>query len=106
MTPEDRPPAPPDPVEIEIEDVLDLHSFPPGQVSEIVRDYLDLAHEAGFSQVRIVHGRGKGVQRRTVRTLLERDPRVEAFGDSPLTSGGWGATWARFAAASGEDPLP
>ncbi|MDX1631088.1 MAG: Smr/MutS family protein [Thermoanaerobaculia bacterium] len=92
-----------EPVEIGVEDVLDLHSFPPGQVSELVRDYLDLAWEAGFQQVRIIHGRGKGIQRKTVRTLLERDPRIEAFGDSPLGSGGWGATWARFA-RSGRGP--
>lgn len=84
------------PVELEVGDVLDLHSFPPGEVGELVRDYLDLAVERGFAQVRIVHGRGIGVQRERVRGILERDPRVEAFGDAALEAGGWGATWARL----------
>ena len=88
---------PPEVVEMEITDVLDLHSFPPREVPGLVRDYLDAACERGFRQVRIVHGRGRGVQRRTVRTLLERDPRVVALGDAPAEAGGWGATWARLA---------
>ena len=86
----------PDAIEVALEDVLDLHSFPPREVKDLVRDYLDLAFEAGFPQVRIVHGRGVGVQRNIVRSLLERDPRIEAFGDAPAGAGGWGATWARF----------
>ena len=81
------------PVEIEIGDVLDLHSFRPSEVPDVVRDYLDAAWEEGLRQLRIIHGRGRGVQRRTVRTLLERDPRVVDFGDAPLEAGGWGATW-------------
>ena len=85
-----------EPVELEVGDVLDLHSFPPGEVGELVRDYLDLVCERGFAQVRIVHGRGVGVQRERVRRILERDPRVEAFGDAPAEAGGWGATWARL----------
>ena len=95
--------APVEPVELEVTDVLDLHSFPPSQVSELVRDYLDLTAERGFAQVRIVHGRGVGVQRNTVRTILERDTRVEAFGDAPAEAGGWGATWVRFRTMP-EDP--
>jgi len=81
-----------DAVELEITDVLDLHSFPPAQVPDLVRDYLDAAYEQGIRELRIIHGRGIGVQRRTVRTLLERDPRVIAFGDAPGEGGGWGAT--------------
>ena len=84
------------PFELEVTDVLDLHSFPPREIGELVRDYLDLAVERGFAQVRIVHGRGVGVQRERVRRILERDPRVEAFGDAPAEAGGWGATWARL----------
>jgi len=90
------------PVELEVTDVLDLHSFPPAEVSALVRDYLDLAVERGFAQVRIVHGRGVGVQRNAVRRILERDPRVEAFGDAPAEAGGWGATWARLRSTAGE----
>jgi hypothetical protein len=85
-----------EPVELEVGDVLDLHSFPPRDAAALVRDYLDLACERGYPQVRIVHGRGIGVMRETVRRILERDPRVEAFGDAPGEAGGWGATWARL----------
>ena len=80
-------------VELPITDVLDLHSFRPAEVKDVVRDYLDAAYEQGLRELRIIHGRGIGVQRQTVRTLLERDPRVAAFGDAPAEAGGWGATW-------------
>src|SRR3954469_683642 len=83
-------------VELEITDVLDLHSFRPPEVADVVREYLDAAYALGLRALRIVHGKGIGVQRRTVRTLLARDPRVEAFGDAPLEAGGWGATWVRL----------
>jgi DNA-nicking Smr family endonuclease len=86
----------PEIVELPITDVLDLHSFRPSEVPNVVRDWLDAAHEKGFRALRIVHGKGIGVQRQTVRTLLARDPRVEAFGDAPLEAGGWGATWVRL----------
>lgn len=80
-------------VELPITDVLDLHSFRPAEVKDVVRDYLDAAHEKGLRHLRIIHGRGVGVQRQMVRTLLERDPRVISFGDAPAEAGGWGATW-------------
>jgi dsDNA-specific endonuclease/ATPase MutS2 len=85
-----------EPVELPITDVLDLHSFRPAEVPDVVREYLDAAYEKGFRELRIVHGKGIGVQRQTVRTLLSRDPRVEDFGDAPLEAGGWGATWVRM----------
>lgn len=85
--------AAPEPVELPIGDVLDLHSFAPREVADVVRDWLDAAYAAGFRKLRIVHGRGIGVQRRTVRALLDRDPRVRAYGDAPAEAGGWGATW-------------
>ena len=83
-------------VELEITDVLDLHTFPPSQVKHLVRDYLDLAYDKGLREVRIIHGKGKGVQRRMVRSILENDDRVVAYGDPPGEAGGWGATWARM----------
>ena len=86
----------PTPVELIITDVLDLHSFLPREVPDLVRDYLDAAHAAGFHQLRIIHGRGAGVQRRTVRKLLGRDPRVMDFADAPPDAGGWGATVVRL----------
>lgn len=85
-----------EPVELEITDVLDLHPFRPRDVSSVVREYLDAAYEKGLRKLRIIHGRGVGVQRRTVRTLLERDPRVVGFGDAPMEAGGWGATWVEM----------
>ena len=81
------------PIELEITDVLDLHSFPPSDVKELVAEYLDLAFEKGLRQLRIIHGKGAGVQRRMVRGLLDRHPHVMAYGDPPGEAGGWGATW-------------
>jgi dsDNA-specific endonuclease/ATPase MutS2 len=83
-------------VDLEITDELDLHSFLPKEVPDLVRDWLDLAYAKGYRRLRIVHGRGAGVQRRTVRTLLERDPRVTGFGDADPGQGGWGATWVEM----------
>jgi DNA-nicking Smr family endonuclease len=96
---EDEPWAdPPEFVEMEVTDVLDLHLFPPREVKELVRDYLDLAHEKGLRQLRIIHGKGIGVQRRMVRSILEKDPRVVSYGDPPGGfSGGWGATCVTLA---------
>jgi dsDNA-specific endonuclease/ATPase MutS2 len=83
-------------VELPFEDVLDLHGFPPRDVREIVVGYLDDAVAAGFSSVRIVHGRGMGVQRTAVRALLARDSRVLEFSDAPESQGGRGATLVRL----------
>ncbi|HVR97063.1 MAG TPA: Smr/MutS family protein [Thermoanaerobaculia bacterium] len=83
-------------VELTITDVLDLHSFRPAEVADVVREYLDAAYEKGLRELRIIHGKGIGVQRQTVRTLLGRNPRVESFGDLPAEAGGWGATWVRM----------
>ena len=84
-------------VVLPLEDTLDLHSFPPRQIADLVRAWLDEVHEHGFSEVRIIHGKGVGVQREIVRTLLERDPRVASFGDAS-DAGGWGATRVIFRA--------
>jgi DNA-nicking Smr family endonuclease len=71
---------------------LDLHTFAPRDVPEVVREYLVACRERGFAMVRIVHGRGKGVQRAVVRHLLGTLPEVESFEDAAPMSGGWGAT--------------
>jgi dsDNA-specific endonuclease/ATPase MutS2 len=81
-----------DPVRIPITDVFDLHSVPPRAVRAIVEVYLSEAHRLGFRALRIVHGRGIGVQREIVRSVLARTPFVESFGDAPAEAGGWGAT--------------
>lgn len=80
-------------IKMEITDVLDLHPFPPRDIKPLVKDYLDLAYDKGLRQLRIVHGKGVGVQKRMVRSILDKDPRVVSYGDPPGESGGWGATW-------------
>jgi len=84
------------PVELPITDVLDLHSFPPDQVPDLLRDWLDEVCLRGYRDIRIIHGRGIGVQRRTVRSILRADPRVIRFADAPPEAGGWGATVVRL----------
>ena len=81
-----------DPIEIPIEDVLDLHSFRPKDVKAVVEEYLREAANRGFPQVRLIHGKGIGQQRETIRALLTRHPAVEHFSDAPGEAGGWGAT--------------
>lgn len=90
--PEEGGPSPDDIVVLPVEDSLDLHSFPPADVPRVVEDYLEVASERGFSEVRLIHGRGIGVQRERVRSLLSRHPRVTSFHDAPPERGGWGAT--------------
>lgn len=87
-----RPLSDEEPVEIPITDVFDLHTFAPRDVKEAVEAYLEEARARGFRYVRIIHGRGIGVQRETVRKVLARTPFVESFGDAPMEAGGWGAT--------------
>ena len=82
----------PEPVRIPISDVFDLHSVPPGDVKAIVAEYLEEANRLGFKALRIIHGRGIGVQREIVRSVLARTPFVLNFSDAPLEAGGWGAT--------------
>jgi DNA-nicking Smr family endonuclease len=82
----------PDPVEIEITDVFDLHTIPPRDVKVVVEEYLRLAHEKGFACVRIIHGKGIGVQREMVRSILTRTSFVLDWTDAPPEAGGLGAT--------------
>ena len=82
----------PEPVEIEITDVFDLHTIPPRDVKTVVEEYLRLAHEKGFRCVRIIHGKGIGVQREMVRSILTRTPFVSSCTDAPPDAGGLGAT--------------
>ena len=81
-----------EPVRIPITDVFDLHSVPPRDVEAIVVEYLNEAGKLGFKALRIIHGRGIGVQREMVRAVLGRTEFVVAFGDAPAEAGGWGAT--------------
>jgi DNA-nicking Smr family endonuclease len=83
---------PSEPVSLPIEDSLDLHSFAPKDVRPVVDEYLREAVARGFSEVRLIHGRGIGVQRASVQGLLAGHPLVERFFDAPPERGGWGAT--------------
>lgn len=87
----------PEPVRLEIKDVFDLHSIPPRDAQRVVIEYLEQARRAGFLQLRIIHGKGIGAQRETVRSVLAATPFVERFTDAPHEAGGWGATVVRLA---------
>ena len=86
-----------EPAVVEIEDVIDLHGFQPRDVLSVVESYLEAAHEKGFREVRLIHGRGTGFQRARVHELLASHELVERFSDAPPSRGGWGATlvWLR-----------
>ena len=90
----------PEIVEIEITDVFDLHTIKPREVRPVVEEYLRLAHERSFRSVRIIHGKGVGVQKRIVSSVLERSELVEAWADAPENAGGWGATIVRLKSTS------
>jgi DNA-nicking Smr family endonuclease len=77
---------------VPIEDSIDLHGFRPRDIPSVVEEYVLAAHEKGFREVRLIHGRGIGVQRTRVRQVLAHHPLVESFSDAPATRGGWGAT--------------
>jgi DNA-nicking Smr family endonuclease len=89
----------PNPVEIEITDVFDLHTIAPRDVKRVVEEYLRLAHEKGFPCVRIIHGKGIGVQREAVRSILARTDFVIDWTDAPPQAGGLGATIVRLASS-------
>jgi DNA mismatch repair protein MutS2 len=86
----------PDIVEIEITDTLDLHAFQPREVKRVVDAYLEQARAEGFGIVRIIHGKGIGVQREIVRNLLKEKDFVKAFRSGDEFSGGSGATVVEF----------
>jgi dsDNA-specific endonuclease/ATPase MutS2 len=86
----------PEPITLPIGDVLDLHAFSPRDIPTAVEAYLDEAYSRGFNPVRIIHGRGIGVQRERVRAMLLRTPFVSHLADAPPESGGWGATVVHF----------
>lgn len=83
-----------EPVVMEIRDVIDLHSIPPKQVKAVIVEYLIEARARGFRRVRIIHGKGAGVQREMVRKILDRTPFVTGYHDAPPEAGGLGATIA------------
>ena len=83
-----------DPHHVPIEGTLDLHAFAPRDIESVVEEYVQAAHEAGLAEIRLIHGRGKGIQRGIVQQALERHPLVEEFWDAPESH--LGATVARL----------
>ena len=86
--PEGEPP----PHLVPVEESLDLHAFSPRDGVSVVEEYLEAAAGKRYREVRLIHGKGKGVQRAAVRALLARHPLVATFSDAPAEAGGWGAT--------------
>jgi DNA-nicking Smr family endonuclease len=85
-------PGPVAPVRIPIEDWIDLHTFSPKEIPSLLEEYLLECRSRGLREVRIIHGKGKGVQRGIVHAFLARSPHVESFTTAPPEAGSWGAT--------------
>jgi dsDNA-specific endonuclease/ATPase MutS2 len=85
-----------EPFPIEITDILDLHTFQPKEIPAVVEAYLEEARSKGFTTVRLIHGKGIGVQRERVHAILRRTPFVEQFQTAPGEAGSWGATIVWF----------
>jgi dsDNA-specific endonuclease/ATPase MutS2 len=81
-----------EPFQLPITDVFDLHTVSPKDLKPVVEEYLSEAYRLGYKALRIIHGRGIGVQREAVREILARTPFVISYGDAPAEAGGWGAT--------------
>jgi len=91
-----------EPIRIPIEDVLDLHTFRPQDIADLLEDYFDECIKAGIQSVRVIHGKGKGIQKRQVHRILQKSPRVKSFKDAPPEAGGWGATLVELKPPVGE----
>lgn len=81
-----------EPVIVDIEDVIDLHTFRPSDVPDLLDEYIRACAEKGFASVRIIHGKGHGIQKKRVEKILSRHPMVASFETAPPEAGGWGAT--------------
>lgn len=79
---------------IPIEDRIDLHTFLPKEIPSLLEEYLLECQKKGLKEIRIIHGKGKGIQRSIVHSFLRKSPLIESFKPAPLEAGGWGATIA------------
>lgn len=80
------------PVKMPIEDILDLHTFNPREVPDLLVEYFSACMDADIYSVRIVHGKGRGILKKRVQALLKKNPQVKSFKNAPPEAGGWGAT--------------
>ena len=94
-----------DPIEIPITDTLDLHPFRPDEIKDVAREYLIEAHRLGITQVRLIHGRGIGVQRERIRSLLRELDFILDFEDADPSGGGWGSTVVLLAPEAARNSL-
>ena len=85
-----------EPFVVPIDGVLDLHTFAPGELKALLPDYIEACLEAGITDLRIIHGKGSGVMRARVRSLLKSDMRVQTVEDAPADAGGWGASLVKL----------
>jgi DNA-nicking Smr family endonuclease len=92
-----------EPIRIPIEDVLDLHTFRPQDIADLLYEYFSECIKAGIQSVRVIHGKGKGIQKRQVHKILKKHPLVQNFSDAPPEAGGWGATLVELKQASRPD---
>ncbi len=81
-----------EPVAIPLDGVLDLHTFKPKEIPSLIDDYIVACRDEGVLDLRIIHGKGKGVQKARVHSILSKHPLVKRFADAPADAGGWGAT--------------
>jgi len=81
-----------EPITIPIEDVIDLHTFRPKDVPDLLKDYFSACIDKGVFSVRVIHGKGKGILKKKVHEVLSANQMVESFKDAPQEAGGWGAT--------------
>src|SRR5881396_1466112 len=95
-----------EPIELPIDGVLDLHSFRPREIKDLVRDYLAECQQRGILRVRIIHGKGIGNLRRTVHSILDKHPKVISYVLASEPFGGWGATIVTLRAATPSSPEP
>jgi len=85
-----------DAIAVPINGVLDLHTFAPEDLKGLMQDYIDACLEKGIYDLRIIHGKGSGVLRARVRSLLKANPHTQSISDAPADAGGWGATLVRL----------
>jgi len=89
-----------DPIELEIDGVLDLHTFKPGEIGSLIPEYIIECYKSNIYELRIIHGKGKGVLRRSVHSILEKNPLVQSYHLADETAGSWGATIVTLKKAS------